>query len=387
MSLFRLTIKNAGRAPVRGLLTVVAVAITLVAFVLLRTLSAGWTDRIKQTPNNRVITRSRIGWAQPIPVRYTDVIRQMPGVKRATAASWVGLRLPGDETARFQTVAIDAQDFVDMHYELTAPAEQKRAFVENRRGALVGDELALERGWKLGQQIHFKNPDLPGQQWDFEISAIVKSVRVGFGQRAVWFHWDYFNETLPPAARDHVDLIAAEIEDPKLGARLAKDIDIHFDTENDQTFSQEDKALNTAMVGRFGAMLSAMNLVSLLVLGVVVLILGNTIALSTHERIREFGTLRAMGFLPGHLASFVLGEAAVLGLVGGGLGIALAYPLVQGPLSRYLEQEMQVAPLRVATGDAVGSLLLGVLLGLIAAGLPALRAARLQVTESLAYVN
>jgi putative ABC transport system permease protein len=387
MSLFRLTIKNASRAPVRGLLTVVAVAITLVAFVLLRTLSAGWTDRIKQTPNNRVVTRHRIGWASPLPVRYTDIIRKLPGVKQATAASWVGLRLPGDETVRFQTVGVDAQDFVNMHYELTAPAAHKQAFVENRRGALVGAELASERGWKLGQQLHFKNPDLPGQEWTFEISAIVKSVRVGFGQRAVWFHWDYLNETLPPDARDHIDLIAAEIEDPKQGARLAKDIDILFDSENDQTFSQEDKALNTAIVGRFGAMLSAMNMVSLLVLGVVVLILGNTIALSTHERIREFGTLRAMGFLPGHLASFVLGEAAVLGLVGGGLGIALAYPLVQGPFSRYLEQEMQVAPLKVATGDAIGSLALGVVLGLIAAGLPALRAARLQVTESLAYVN
>ena len=387
MSLFRLTVKNASRAPVRGLLTVAAVAVTLVAFVLLRTLSAGWTDRIKQTPNNRVITRNRIGWARSLPVRYTDIIRHMPGVRQATAATFPGLRLPGDETVRFLASAVDAQDFVNMHYELTAPAEQKQAFVANRRGALVGDELAKERGWHLGQQIHFKNPDLPGQEWTFEIEAIVKSVRVGFGQRAVWFHWDYYNEMLPPEQRDFIDLVAAEIEDPKLGPRLAKDIDIRFDTENDQTFSQEDKALNTAIVGRFGAMLSAMNVVSLLVLGVVVLILGNTIALSTRERIREFGTLRAIGFLPQHLVVFVLGEAAVLGLAGGGLGVALAYPLVQGPLSKYLEQEMQVAPLRVATVDAVGSLLLGVVLGLIAAGLPALRAGRLQVTESLAYAN
>src|SRR5687768_14518522 len=141
MGLFRLTIKNASRAPVRGVLTVVAVAITLVAFVLLRTLSAGWTDRIKQTPNNRVVTRHRIGWASPLPVRYTDVIRKMPGVKQATAVSWVGLRLPGAETVRFQTLGVDARDFVNMHYELTAPAEQKQAFVENRRGALVGEEL------------------------------------------------------------------------------------------------------------------------------------------------------------------------------------------------------------------------------------------------------
>jgi putative ABC transport system permease protein len=386
MSLFRLTVKNASRAPVRGLLTVVAVAITLVAFVLLRTLSAGWTDRVKQTPNDRVVTRHKIGWSSSMPVRYTDIIRKLPGVVRATGAAWVGLRLPQDETLQFQSVAVDAQDFVDMHYELSAPAERKQAFVANKRGALVAAEFAAEQGWQEGQRLHFRSSTYPGE-WEFEISAIVKSTRVGFGQRAIWFHWDYFNETLPPEARDRIDLVSAQIQNPADGGRLAKDIDIHFDSQNDQTFSQEDKALNTAIVGRFGAMLSAMNVVSLLVLGVVVLILGNTIALSTHERIREFGTLRAMGFLPAHLAGFVLGEAAVLGILGGALGLGLAYPLVQGPLSAYLEGEMRVAPLRVATADALGSLLLGGILALVAAGLPALRAARMQVTESLAHVH
>jgi putative ABC transport system permease protein len=386
MSLFRLTIKNATRAPVRGLLTVIAVAVTLVAFVLLRTLSAGWTDRVKQTPNDRVVTRHRIGWASSLPVHYTDQVRRMPGVKRAIGARWVGLKLPRDETERFQSYAVNVRDFVDMHYELSAPPEQKEAFVANKRGLLVAEELADKYGWKLGQQLHFRSRDFPGE-WDFEVAAIVKSTRVGFGQNMVWMHWDYFNETLPVADRDRIDLMAAQLENPSDGARLAKDIDIHFDSENDQTFSQEDKAFNTAVIGRFAALLSAMNLVSLLVLGVVVLILGNTMALSTNERIREFGTLRAMGFLPRHLASFVLGEAAVLGLVGGGLGLLLAYPLIQGPLSRYLEEEMRVAPLRIAAGDALGALLLGGALALVAAGLPALRAARLQVTESLAYLN
>jgi putative ABC transport system permease protein len=90
--------------------------------------------------------------------------------------------------------------------------------------------------------------------------------------------------------------------------------------------------------------------------------------------------------MPRHLVSFVLGEAAALGVVAGGVGLALAYPLVQGPLSRYLEQEMRTAPLRVAGGDAWAALLLGAALGLVAAGIPALRAARLEVTESLSHV-
>ena len=385
MSLFRLTVRNARRAPLRAGLTVIAVATTLVVFVLLRTLSAGWTDRIEQTPNNRVVTRHRIGWARSLPVHYTDVVRKMPGVTRAMGGSWVGFKLPADDAVFFQSFAIDARDFVDMHYELSAPSEQKEAFVADRRGALVSFELAQERGWKLGDELHFKGRDYPGD-WNVHVSAIVKSTRVGFGQRAIWIHWEYFNETLPDSERDKVSLIAAQIANPAEGARLAKAIDIHFDTENEQTFSQEDKALNTAIVGRFGAMLSAMNTVSLLVLGVVVLILGNTVAMSTRERTREYGTLRAIGFMPMHLAAFVVGEAVALGLSGGGLGLLIGYPLVEGPFSRYLQEEMRVAPLSVATGDAVAALLLGVVLGVVAAGIPALRAARLEVTQSLSHV-
>jgi putative ABC transport system permease protein len=385
MSLVRLTLRNASRAPARGALTVLAAAITLVAFVLLRTLSAGWTDRIEQTPNDRVVTRHKIGWASSMPVHYTKVVRDMPGVKMALGASWAGLKLPTDDGVFFQSFALDAREFVDMHHELSAPAEQKAAFVADRRGALVAAELAEERGWRVGEVLHFKGRDYPGD-WELTVSGIVKSTRAGFGHRAVWMHWEYLNETLPEAERDRISMIAAQIENPADGARLAKAIDIHFDTENDPTFTQEDKALNTALVGRFGAMLGAMNLVSFLVLGVVVLILGNTVAMSTRERTREYGTLRAIGFMPAHLAAFVLGEAAALGFVGGALGLALAYPLVQGPLSRYLEQEMNVAPLHVATDDALGALFLGVLLGLISAGIPALRAARLEVTQSLSHV-
>jgi putative ABC transport system permease protein len=385
MGLARLTIRNAGRAPVRAALTVVAVAITLVAFMLLRTLSNGWTERVRQTPNDRVVIRHKTGWAGTLPVNYINVVRGMSGVKRAVGAIWVGFNLPGQPGVKFQSFAVDARDFVDMHYELAGPADQKEAFVQNRHGALVSAELAAERGWKVGDQLHFTAPDAPGQ-WDLTLSGVVQSTRVGFGQREVWVHHEYYNERLQPPYKDRISMIAAQIEDPAESAGMSHAIDIHFDTEEDQTFTQDDKALNTTLVGQFGAMLGALNVLSLLVLGVVVLILGNTIAMSTRERTREYGTLRAIGFTPAHVMGFVLGEAGALGLVGGAGGLLLAYPLVQGPFSRYLEEEMRVAPLRVASSDALMALGLGVLLGLVAAGHPALRAAKLQVTASLSHV-
>ena len=386
MSLARLTVRNARRAPVRAMLTVIAVAITLLAFMLLRALSNGWNERVEQTPNDRVVIRHKTGWGGTLPVKYTEVVRAMPGVKRACGAIWIGFRLPGEPDVKFQAVAVEARPFVDIHYELAGPAEQKEEFVRNRHGALVAAELAAERGWKVGDQLHFTWGKTPGQQWDLTVSGIVKSTRVGFGQSEVWMHFEYLNERLPPPDKDRISMVLAQVEDPTQNANLAHAIDIHFDTEGEQTLSQDDKAFNTTLVGHFGAMLGALNVLSMLVLGVVVLILGNTIAMSTRERTREYGTLRALGFTQAHVMAFVLGEAATLGLAGGATGLLLAYPLVQGPFSRYLEQEMSVAPLRVTPSDALGALALGMLLGLLAAGLSALRAARLEVTTSLSHV-
>jgi putative ABC transport system permease protein len=385
MGLVRLSVRNAGRAPVRGGLTVLAVAVTLVAYVLLRTLSAGWTARIEQTPNDRVVVRNKVGWANTLPMHVSEEVRRMPGVKRAFGANYVNFKIPADEGVFFQSAAVEAKECVEMHDELSAPAGEKEAFIANRHGAMVGAELAAERGWKVGDQLHFSGRDFPGE-WDLEVESIVKSTRAGFGQRTVWMHYDYFNERLSPPDKDRLMLVVAQVDDPSAIGNLVRAIDIHFDTATDQTFSQDDKALNTALVGEFGAMLEAMNMVSLLVLGVVVLILGNTIGMSTRERTREYGTLRALGFTPRHLAGLVLGEAAALGVAGGLLGLLIAYPLVQGPFSRYLEEEMAVSPLRVASGDALGAVVSGMLLAVVAAGLPARRAAKLQVTDSLSHV-
>jgi putative ABC transport system permease protein len=385
MGLVRLTIRNAGRAPVRGMLTVVAVATTLVAFMLLRALSSGWTERIEQTPNDRVVTRHKVRWGSPLPVQYVDEVRHLPGVKRALGAVFLDLRLPGVESVFFQSAATDAKDFVDMHHELEIPADQKAAFVADRRGALVSKELADEQGWKPGDELHLVER-ASASTLDLTLSGIAESTRFGFGQRSVWIHYEYYNERRLPPERDQVMMLTAQVEEPREIARMVQAIDIHFDSQSDQTFSLDDKALNTALVGQFGAMLEAMNLVSLLVLGLVVLILGNTVAMATRERTREFGTLRAIGFSPRHLVAFVLGEAATLGFAGGLLGLVLGVPLVRGPFSRYLQEELGTPALQVPIGDALEALALGALLGALAALLPARRAARMEVTASLSHL-
>lgn len=381
-----LVFHNVKRSPVRGMMTVLAVAICLVAFLLIRTVSAGWTDQVAQTPDNRVITRHKMGWLGTLPVHYVENVAGFAGVKRTLGVSWGELSLPGDKLLEFESAAVQAPPFVAMHHELRAPEQEKQAFISERRGALVSAELADELGWKVGDIVHFKGGNFTGDIV-LTVSSVFESSRRGFARRAVYYHWEYYNEMLRPGLKDRVNLVVAEVEDPRRGAQIARAVDAAFENGENQTISQEDQAVNAQLVGEFSAILGALDFVSVLVLGIVSLVLGNTLAMTVRERRREYGTLRAIGFLKKHVIALIIGEAALLGLLGGALGLALAVPLVGQAASRYLAESIGLAPLVVSLELTALTLAIGGAAGALAGLVPALQLIRSHVVESLRSVG
>lgn len=247
----------------------------------------------------------------------------------------------------------------------------------------MSDSLAAQFGWKLGDRIRLRGSILQALECELIISGIYHSTRHGFAQRAVWMHWEYLNEMVAPEERDRISVVSAQIADKSRGAELAMSIDRHFDQYDIQTFSQEDQAANAAFVGMFGAILEALDTVGLLILGIVVLLVGNTISMTTRERSHEFGVLRAIGFPPRHAIAMVLGEGALIGLLGGAAGVALAYPLLTSLLSRYFERALRLAPLDIPVRTALTALVLGATLGALSASAPAFGVARLKVVDAL----
>jgi putative ABC transport system permease protein len=382
---FGLVLRNAGRSPLRGAMTIAAVAVSLVAFILVHSVNDGWVAQVEQTPDNRVITRHRSGWRGKLPLRYVQTVRESAGVRRAMGASWAFFKLPEDRQVSFESIAVEAEPFVAMHYELEAPEPEKLAFVANRRGALVSLELAQEFSLKIGQVVHFRHPAVPGTV-ELAVEGIFQSRRAGFAQRAIYLHWEYLNELLPETDQNLINIIAAEVLDPSQGARIAAAIDIALDRGAGQTFTQEDQAVNAQLVGQFGAILAALNAVGYLILGIVLLVLSNTMAMVVRERTKEYGALRALGFLRKHLLGMVVAEASLLGLFGGILGLALAFPLVQQAASGYLQKEMSVAPLSVSLQSAVTALVIGALLGALAGAIPGYRLSSQRVVDALRRV-
>jgi putative ABC transport system permease protein len=388
MHIAALAVRNVARNKLRTALTILGVAVAILAFVLLRTVLSAWTSGVNHAAKDRIGTRHKVSMIMPLPIKYVQEIRETPGVKNAALASWFGGKHPTRESEFFATIAVDAKTFLDVFDEVKVPPDQVERWMANRRGALIGDNLAKKFGWKVGQKVRLTGTIYPGD-WEFEISGVYTSLRPTVDRATFWFHWDYLNESVDQRSKDLVGWVVSRIDDPSRAADISKTIDAHFEERDTQTLSMSERALNTSFLGMISAILKAVDVISIVILLIMVLILGNTIAMGVRERTHEYGVLRAIGFLPRHIVTFVIGEAITVGVLGGVVGLLISYPIVEQGFGRFLEENMSgfFPYFRIEAPTLVAALVLSLLLGAVGAILPAYRASKLDVVDSLRRVG
>lgn len=381
----QLVLRNSVRSPVRMLLTVVTVGILLAAFVFPRTLVEAQEQQIRDSPNNRLLTRPRVGWGGAMPVRYGDEIRAHAGVKQAVGMFWAGFYLPARQELFFAGFATDPEPMIGMHHELVAPAEQKQAWLADEHSVMVSTDLAQELGWQLGQRVIFQSRQFPGE-WPYTIACIYRAVGGEWAKRSVYVHYGSFNRVLPVEQRDQLAFVSAEILDPNRGTSIARELDQHFDASPVRTLTLEDRVDTATNVGRFRALLQALDVVSYLILAVVLSILANTLSMNVRERAREYAVLRALGFGSRQLVTLVAGEALLLGLGGTLLGLGISYPLIQGVIGPVLKEALQFPPIEIPLRVLLTALGAGLGVSLLSAALPLRRLLQLEVVPALRRV-
>lgn len=388
MTLLGVAVRNIRRSKLRTALTLAVVAIATLFFILLRTVVWSWTSASEFSAKDRIATRHKVSFVLALPKRYAEEIAQIPGVKSVAYMNWFGAKNPKDASDFFATIATDPKSLLDVYHEIQATPEQKQAWIENRRGALVGDALAKKEGWKVGDKITLTGSIYPGD-WEFFISGIYTTTTTNVDRSTLYFHWDYMNESLPLRQKDQIGWVLANISDAGASGRISKEIDAKFGERDLQTVTMSEAALNQSFLGMFSAILKAVDMVSVVMILIMGLIVGNTIAMGVRERTNEYGVLRAIGFLPKHIAQFVLGEAAAIGLFGGLIGVVLGYPFVNGLVGRALEENMgnMFPQFRVQPGIALLGLGLAIVLAVASAVLPARQAASLKVVDALRRVG
>lgn len=388
MGLVTIAVRNIGRNKLRTVLTLLGVTVAVMFFIILRTVIWSWTAATEQAAQDRIGTRHKVSFIMQLPRRYLEEVRQVPGVKQVAGASWFGAKDPKKEEEFFSSIAVDPDDFLQVYDEIKLPAAQREAWIQDRQGAIIGDALAKQKGWKVGDKIVLGGTIYPGD-WEFHVSGIYTADRATVDRATLWFHYKYLNESQPPRLQDQVGWIMARVQDPSRAAEVARAIDQKFDSRDMQTLSMSERALQASFLGMLSAILAAIEIVSYVMMAIMGLILGNTIAMGVRERTHEYGVLRAIGFLPKHIVTFILGEGVVMGVLGGLIGIVVGYAFVTGFFGPLLEENMGAffPFFRVSPGVAGAAFGLAVLLGLLAAILPARSAAKLEVIGALRRIG
>ncbi len=380
MTLAGLTLRNAFlRNKTRSFLTILGVVLSAVAFLFLRTILTAWYSSSEASAADRIVTRNAISITQVLPLSYAARIQQVPGVTRVTWSNWFG-GIYKDRKNFFAQFAIEAQSALEV-FDIRFDAGSKEAFLADRNSCIVGKGLADKFGWKLGDTVPLFSEIFPGD-WAFKIAGIIEGADDASITNTMYFHWARLNEGLPDRIKNTVGVFTIKVQNANDSPRVIKDIDALFANSEAETHSETEKSFRLQFVQGSSAILTALEAVSMVILVIMALILGNTLAMGLRERTSELGAMRAIGFLPRHVRRLALGEGALLGLTGGILGCFVARPVLRG-VGKLAASIGFLSNVTYTMPTAVGTVLVAAALGALASALPAVQAARMQIVDAL----
>ncbi len=385
MYLLRLVIKNALRHKLRTTLTVVGIVVAITAFGLLRTIVDAWYAGANASSSARLVTRSAISLIFSLPLTYAQRIRQVPGVAGVSWANWFG-GVYITERNFFPQFAIDAPTYLDMYPEFVLSPEEKKAFLVDRQGCIVGRKLADQYRWKIGDQIPLRGTIFSGT-WTFTLRGIYDGAEKGTDQSTMFFHWSLLNETIKkriPRRADAAGVFIVKINDPAEAASVSNAIDATFKNSLAETLTETEKAFQLGFVAMTEAILLAVQAVSFVVIVIIMAVMANTMAMTARERSAEYATMKALGFRGSYVASLILGESLAIALGGGLLGVALTFPLARA----FAEKMGTLFPIFFVSEETIAMQVgAALIVGAVAACVPAWTAARLSIVDGLRAIG
>ncbi|CAM4351079.1 ABC transporter permease [Corallococcus exiguus] len=375
------------RNPLRMTLTVLAGAVGVTAFIFLSTVVDMFYYNARAAQVDRLIVRNKVSFTQPLPLSYYARIAALPGVTAVTHQEWFGGTLGDTQKDFFANFAVDTHTFLDVFPEFIVPPPQLAAFRGDPCGALVGERLAQRFGWKPGDRVTLKGQLYPGD-WTFNVHGIYRGARPGVDTTALVFGYRCLNESdrLTEALKDKVGIYAVRVDDPARSAEVAAAIDHLFGNSPYPTKTESEKAFQLGFVAMSSAIVTAVRVVSTVILLIILLVIGNTLAMGVRERTRDIATLRALGFRPRTVVALVLAESSFIGLCSAALGVTAA-PVLVGIFAKLIASRFGPMPDHLTRGHTLWvSALAAVAVSLLAGVGPALRAVRLPVAEGLRKV-
>ena len=382
MKFLGLVLKSAKRSKRRTLLTVMSVAIAVFLFAALRAVLDGFNAGAEAASSTRVVTIRSTSLMFQMPISHLETIKNIPGVQDVTYASWFG-GIYKDPKNFFGQFAIDPEGYLRMYPEILLTPVERKAFLDDRTGCIIGEGLARIYGFKVGDKITLQvGIPLYGQRdYDFTVRAIYRSGGAAVDNQSMMFHWKYADER--SMLKGQIGWYVTQIANPDQAPQIMRAIDEKFANSPYETKTDTERAFQTSFVSMFGNLNLLLGSIALAVVITTLFVAANTMAMSVRERTTEIAVMRTLGFPSATIFLLVAGEGLLMATVGGILGIAAARTIVN---PRFLNAGGFIPEIGVNNTNVLVALALSVGIGLLAGLIPATMASRLKIVDALRRV-
>jgi putative ABC transport system permease protein len=251
-----------------------------------------------------------------------------------------------------------------------------QSFINDRQGAIVGRKLVMLYGFTPGQRVSLRSPI-----YNQTVEFIIRGVYTGLDEKTLYFHHEYINELVPAWAKDQVSTFSILANTPEDVPRVSKDIDSLFANTDAPTKTESEREFALSFQTMMGGVKQFLYAIMAAITFSLLLVLGNTMAMTVRERTKEVGTLKAIGFQRGTITALFLGESLIVACIGGAIGIGGAVLIFRSiDLSLYIPNLISFVPTGQTLLLAFG---LSIFVGLVSVVYSAYRVSGLTIAEAL----
>lgn len=378
-----LIVKNLFRNKKRTLLTMGAVALALFIFTVLQTVNSALAmDIALGTGETKLGVIERYsGPRRQLPENYWGQLQQFDGVTSVTPTNFAIVTV-GMESNYFVAILVDPDTYREVFESLASKIaiEQYDDFLKRRNGVVVGEKIMNQFEWEVGDAIQLRsiqhNIDL-----SLVISGVYKDTMESSGQMEtrMLINWQYYDSLIGDPGM--ISVFWLRLDKPASVLPVIQSVTDYYRMGPLDVSVETESSMLARLTSYTATIQLIIQAVSSVVLFSMLLVTVNTISLSMRERRKEIALMKAIGYKPGHILSLVIGEAILISLVAGFMGIFLAYMLFnlrEFSLHLGLTNEFVVQQSVAITGLGI-SVVLGILSGIV----PAYNASRVNVINVL----
>lgn len=382
MNRFTLIIQALRAHKTRSALLVLTTAIAFLVYGVLGAMRFSMLGGTDKYGANRLIITHESGMTQALPIAYAEKLRQIPGVQSVSPATWLGAyyQTPQNMLLAF---AVDPAVWLSQHDEMQLSADAARQFLSTPNSILVSEALLQKYQWQVGTTVPLQSimfmPTNGDNHWPFIVAGTFTSAAEAGGRNYIISHYSYLNESRS-ALKDTAGTFVVTAQPGVAVERLALDVDAYFAQYEHRTTTATDRAFHAEFFRQLGDITLLIKAILSIAFCSLILVVSSTLTLAIHQRVRDIGILKIVGFSRRGILLLIVGEGFLLIALGGVIGTVLAWG-VNTVLSTQLPD---LLPNLTLTLQVLGEVaLIGALTGTLICSLPALAALRMKAVKAL----